>query len=102
MSEVICAISTPPGMGAIAVIRLSGEGSVALVDSLFQAASGKKLESCSTHTVHFGRITDGEELLDEVLVTLFRGSRSFTGEESAEISCHGSVYIQQRIMELLI
>jgi len=89
-------------MGAIAVIRLSGEGSVALVDSLFQAASGKKLESCSTHTVHFGRITDGEELLDEVLVTLFRGSRSFTGEESAEISCHGSVYIQQRIMELLI
>lgn len=102
MSEVICAISTPPGMGAIAVIRLSGEGSVALVDSIFQAASGKKLESLPSHTVHFGRISDGEELLDEVLVTLFRGSRSFTGEESVEISCHGSIYIQQRLMELLI
>ncbi len=102
MSEVICAISTPPGMGAIAVIRLSGEGSVALVDSIFQAASGKKLESQPSHTVHFGRISDAEELLDEVLVTLFRGSRSFTGEESVEISCHGSLYIQQRLMELLI
>ncbi len=102
MSEVICAISTPPGMGAIAVIRLSGEGSVALVDAIFQAASGKKLETEASHTVHFGRISDGKELLDEVLVTLFRGSRSFTGEESVEISCHGSVYIQQRIMELLI
>jgi tRNA modification GTPase len=89
-------------MGAIAVIRLSGEGSVALVDAIFQAASGKKLETEASHTVHFGRISDGKELLDEVLVTLFRGSRSFTGEESVEISCHGSVYIQQRIMELLI
>ncbi|KUK77024.1 MAG: tRNA modification GTPase MnmE, partial [Proteiniphilum acetatigenes] len=89
-------------MGAIAVIRLSGEGSVALVDSIFQAASGKKLESQPSHTVHFGRISDAEELLDEVLVTLFRGSRSFTGEESVEISCHGSLYIQQRLMELLI
>src|SRR5690554_1684230 len=102
MSEVICAISTPPGMGAIAVIRLSGEGSVALVDAIFHAASGKKLESEASHTVHFGRISDGKELLDEVLVTLFLDSRSFTGEESVEISCHGSVYIQQRIMELLI
>ncbi|NCC91590.1 MAG: tRNA uridine-5-carboxymethylaminomethyl(34) synthesis GTPase MnmE, partial [Spirochaetia bacterium] len=102
MSEVICAISTPPGMGAIAVIRLSGEGSVALVDAIFQAASGKKLETEASHTVHFGRISDGKELLDEVLVTLFLDSRSFTGEESVEISCHGSVYIQQRIMELLI
>ncbi|KUL06631.1 MAG: tRNA modification GTPase MnmE, partial [Proteiniphilum sp. 51_7] len=84
------------------MIRLSGEGSVALVDSIFQAASGKKLESQPSHTVHFGRISDAEELLDEVLVTLFRGSRSFTGEESVEISCHGSLYIQQRLMELLI
>ncbi|MDD4459342.1 MAG: tRNA uridine-5-carboxymethylaminomethyl(34) synthesis GTPase MnmE, partial [Proteiniphilum sp.] len=91
MSEVICAISTPPGMGAIAVIRLSGEGSIALVDSIFLAASGKKLETEPSHTLHFGRISDGKELLDEVLVTLFRGSRSFTGEESVEISCHGSV-----------
>ncbi len=102
MSDMICAISTPPGMGAIAVIRLSGEGSVSLVDAIFHASSGKKLGEAASHTVHFGRIIDGEELLDEVLVTLFRAPRSFTGEESVEISCHGSVYIQQRLMELLI
>lgn len=84
------------------MIRLSGEGSIALVDSIFLAASGKKLETEPSHTLHFGRISDGKELLDEVLVTLFRGSRSFTGEESVEISCHGSVYIQHRIMELLV
>ncbi len=68
MSDIICAISTPPGMGAIAVIRLSGEGSVALVESIFQAASGMRLESLPSHTVHLGRINDGDELLDEVLV----------------------------------
>ena len=89
-------------MGAIAVIRLSGKGSIALVDAIFHAASGKKMETEASHTVHFGRIIDGEVLLDEVLVTLFRGSRSFTGEESVEISCHGSLYVQQRVMELLI
>ncbi|MDD4158280.1 MAG: tRNA uridine-5-carboxymethylaminomethyl(34) synthesis GTPase MnmE, partial [Proteiniphilum sp.] len=70
MSDMICAISTPPGMGAIAVIRLSGEGSVSLVDAIFHASSGKKLGEAASHTVHFGRIIDGEELLDEVLVTL--------------------------------
>lgn len=102
MSEVICAISTPPGMGAIAVIRLSGEGSIALVDRIFMSPSGKKLSEAAANTVHFGQIFAGDELLDEVLVTVFRAPHSFTGEESVEISCHGSVYIQQRIMELLL
>jgi tRNA modification GTPase len=102
MSEVICAISTPPGTGAIAVIRLSGEGSIALVDRIFISSSGKKLSDVAANTVHFGQIFAGDELLDEVLVTVFRAPHSFTGEESVEISCHGSVYIQQRIMELLL
>lgn len=89
-------------MGAIAVIRLSGEGSIALTDSVFTSPSGRNLTEASANTVHFGQIHAGEELLDEVLVTIFHAPHSFTGEESVEISCHGSVYIQQRLMELLL
>ncbi len=100
--DIICAISTPPGMGAIAVIRLSGEGSCALTDRIFHSPSGRKLNQVAANTVHFGKIMAEDEVLDEVLVTVFHAPHSFTGEESVEISCHGSVYIQQRIMELLL
>ena len=89
-------------MGAIAIIRLSGEGSISLTDRVFFSPSGTKLTGVAANTVHFGQILAGEELLDEVLVTVFRAPHSFTGEESVEISCHGSVYIQQRLMELLL
>lgn len=102
IEDIICAISTPSGMGAIAVIRLSGEGSCALTDRIFHSPSGKKLSEAAANTVHFGRIMADDEVLDEVLVTVFRAPHSFTGEESVEISCHGSVYIQQRIMEQLL
>lgn len=102
MSEIICAISTPPGMGAIAVIRLSGEGSIALAERVYLSPSEKKLSSVAANSVHFGQLLAGDELIDEVLVTVFHAPHSFTGEESVEISCHGSVYIQQRIMELLL
>ena len=89
-------------MGAIAVIRLSGEGSAALTDLIFRSPSGKKLSEAAANTVHFGRILSDGEVLDEVLVTLFHAPHSFTGEESVEISCHGSLYIQQKMMELLL
>lgn len=89
-------------MGAISVIRLSGEGSISLIDKVFATPSGKKLTNAFANRVYFGGIHAGEELLDEVLVTIFRAPHSFTGEESVEISCHGSVYIQQRLMELLL
>lgn len=100
--DIICAISTPPGVGAIAVIRLSGEGCCELSDQIFRSPSGKKLCDISANTVCFGRIMDNDEVLDEVLVTVFRTPHSFTGEESVEISCHGSIYIQQKIVELLL
>src|SRR5690554_244362 len=100
--DIICAISTPPGMGAIAVIRLSGAGSIGLTDRAFCSPSGKKLSGAKPNTVHFGRIEWEGTLLDEVLVTVFHAPRSFTGEESVEISCHGSVYIQQKLVELLL
>lgn len=101
-SDIICAISTPPGMGAIAVIRLSGEGCIALVERIYKSPAGKQLQEATANTVHFGRIMEKGEIVDEVLVTIFHAPHSFTGEESVEIACHGSVYIQQRLLKLLI
>ena len=100
--DIICAISTPPGMGALAIIRLSGEGCISLTDKIFISPSDKKLTDTAPNTVHFGRVLDKEEILDEVLVTVFHAPHSFTGEESVEISCHGSVYIQQKLLELFL
>ncbi len=99
----ICAIATSPGMGAIATIRLSGEKALEIADSVFQSPkSGKKLVDQNPNTLHFGSISDGDELIDEVVVSVFRKPHSFTGEDVVEITCHGSVYIQQRILQLLI
>jgi len=99
----ICAIATSPGMGAIATIRLSGEKAIEIADSVFQSPkSEKKLADQQPNTLHFGSISDGNELIDEVIVSVFRSPHSFTGEDVIEITCHGSVYIQQRILQLLI
>ena len=99
---VICAIATAPGMGAIAVIRLSGKGCIEICDRIFVSPSHKKLVDVLPNTIHFGKIVNKEELIDEVLISVFHAPHSFTGENSIEISCHGSVYIQQRILQLLI
>ena len=101
-NDIICAISTAPGMGAIAIVRLSGKGCISLTDKVFTSPSGKKLIESNANRIHFGRITSNDEILDEVLVSVFHAPHSFTGEESVEISCHGSVYIQQKLVELLL
>ena len=101
--STICAIATSPGMGAIATIRLSGEKAQEIADSVFQSPKAdKKLANQNPNTLHFGSISDGDELIDEVVVAIFRAPHSFTGEDVVEITCHGSVYIQQRILQLLI
>lgn len=97
--SVIVALATPPGTSAIAVLRLSGAGCIALVNGVFR---GKDLSEQPSHTVHFGTIRDGSRTLDEVLVTLFRAPHSFTKEESVEISCHGSPYVVQEVLQLLL
>jgi tRNA modification GTPase len=97
--EVICALATPSGVGAIGVIRVSGLGAIALVNSVFK---GKNLEKAESHTVHFGTINAGDETIDEVLATVFKSPRSFTKEDSVEISCHGSDYIIRQILKVLI
>ena len=98
--ETICAISTPYGSGGIAVIRVSGEQSISIVDTLFQGRVS--LSEAKAGTVHFGRIQRENELLDEVLCSVFRAPHSFTGEDTVEIACHGSVYIQQTMLQWLL
>lgn len=97
-TETICALSTAPGMGAIAIVRVSGAKSFSIVESIFS----KTIADKPSHTAHFGKIEDGDEIIDEVLVTLFKNPASFTGEDSVEIACHGSVFIQKSILELLL
>ena len=100
--RTICAPATR-GTGAIAVIRVSGPDTYAIVEKLFRPATpGKILSEQPANTIHLGTIHDGEILIDEVLVSLFRALHSYTGEDAIEISCHGSPYIQQRILELLV
>lgn len=101
-NNIITAISTPAGIGGIAIIRLSGKGCIELVDEIFDAQGNKKLSEQHANTIHFGRIIRDGSILDEVLISVFRSPHSFTGEDVVEISCHGSVYIQQNILQLLI
>jgi tRNA modification GTPase len=102
LETTICALATP-GHGAISVIRVSGPGAIDIVETIFQPATeGKQLHDQAPNTIHFGTILSEGEVVDEVLVSLFKAPLSYTGEESVEISCHGSPYIQQKILELLV
>ena len=101
--STICAISTSPGVGAIAIIRLSGEDAITITDKNFKSPKeNKNLIEQKANTIHFGQIIFKDDVIDEVIVSLFKAPHSFTGENSVEISCHGSVYIQQKILEVLV
>ncbi|MCQ2203340.1 MAG: tRNA uridine-5-carboxymethylaminomethyl(34) synthesis GTPase MnmE [Bacteroidales bacterium] len=101
--ETICAVSTAPGMGAIAVLRVAGPQAIAVVDTLYRSPrEGKRLVDQKANTFHFGSIVDGSDVVDDVVVSLYRAPHSFTGEDMVEIACHGSVFIQQRILQLLV
>ncbi len=99
LNRNICALATPAGMGAIAIIRLSGEETPEIVGKIFAPAGGK---APLPYTMRFGAIKDGERLIDECMVVTFQGPHSYTGENSAEIYCHGSQYIVQEILKLLL
>ena len=101
--STICAISTPYGSGGIAVVRVSGTSAIAIVDKLFRGR--KSLTDAKAYTVHYGeivRVSDTTEVLDQVLVSVFRAPHSFTGEDVVEIACHGSMYIQQTLLQWLV
>ena len=95
------ALATPSGAGAIAVIRVSGPDAITVCSKLFRSVHNKELASQKTHTIHLGHIYDENKVLDEVLVSVFRNPNSYTGEDVIEISCHGSPFIQQEILQLL-
>ncbi|MDR2233282.1 MAG: tRNA uridine-5-carboxymethylaminomethyl(34) synthesis GTPase MnmE [Tannerella sp.] len=101
--DTICALSTPAGVGGIAVVRVSGQDSISIVDKIFVPhEKGKILNSQPARTVVYGYIYQNHEVLDDVLATVFRAPHSFTGEETVELSCHGSIYVQQQLLQLLI
>lgn len=99
----ICAISTPAGIGGIAVIRVSGKESIAICDRIFVPHKGSSpLKDTEGYVARYGKIMNADGILDEVVATVFRAPHSFTGEDTVEISCHGSLYIQQELLRLLI
>jgi len=100
--DTICAISTPPGNGAIAVIRLSGSNALTIAEKVFQPSKkGKILSNQKANTIHHGLIKEDDTIIDDVMVNIFRSPNSYTGEDVVEISCHGSLYIQKKTLEIL-
>lgn len=100
--ETIVALASPSGAGAIAVIRLSGNDALTIAEQVFQSVSGKSILKQKTHTIHLGHIVDNGKVFDQVLLSIFKNPHSYTGEDVVEISCHGSTYIQQQIIQLLL
>lgn len=101
--ETICAVSTAPGTGGVAIIRVSGIDAIAICNRIFSPAKkGENMLTQKANTLKYGSIVSGEEVVDEVLMAVYRAPHSFTGEDTVEINCHGSLYIQQQILQLLV
>ena len=100
--DTIVALASPSGAGAIAVIRISGKEALTIAAAVFQSVNGKEITKQRTHTLHLGHIVDDHKVIDQVLLSIFKGPNSYTGENTIEISCHGSTYIQQQIIQLLL
>lgn len=101
-TDNIIALASASGTGAIAVIRISGKDAIEIVDAKFKSVRNKKLQNQKTHTIHLGHIVDEDKIIDKVLTSIFKGPNSYTGENVVEISCHGSPYIQQQIVQLFL
>ena len=96
--DTIVALATPQGLGAIAVIRLSGKDAITIINTLFPS---KNLQQQATHTLHVGLLKHNDEILDEVVVSIYKTPKSYTGEDVVEISCHGSPFIQEKILKTI-
>ena len=101
-TDTIAAIATAMSSSGIGIIRISGEDAVTITEKIFHMKNGKKLSEMPTHTIHYGHICDGEEVIDEVMVLLMRGPKSYTREDTVEIDCHGGVYVMRRVLETVI
>ena len=101
-TDTIAAIATAMTSSGIGIVRISGDEAVSITDRIFEMKNQKKLEDMPTHTIHYGHIHDGDEVIDEVMVVLMRGPKSYTREDTVEIDCHGGVYVMKRILETVI
>ena len=103
METTIAAISTAMSASGIGIIRISGENAMDVISRIYRSKGGKKkIKEVPTHTIHYGYIYDGEELIDEVLVMIMHAPRTFTGEDTVEIDCHGGVYAMQRVLDTVL
>lgn len=100
--NTIVALATPSGAGAVSIIRMSGEKAISIAAEVFQSVSGKDITKQKTHTIHLGTIAEDGKIYDQVLLSIFKNPNSYTGENVIEISCHGSTFIQQQIIQLLL
>ena len=98
----IVAISSPSGMGAISLIRVSGEKALEKVNPFFKSKNGKSLLNIKSHSMMFGEFMNEDEVIDEVVVSFFDKDKSYTGQQTVEISCHGSTFIQKKILQTLL
>ncbi len=102
LNETIVALATPAGQGAIGIVRISGPDAFAVAEAVFRPVRGKKVREMKSHTIHLGNLMDGEMVLDEALLSIFKGPNSYTGEDSIEFSCHGSSFIRQQLIMLCL
>ena len=103
-SDTIAAIATAMSPSGIGIVRISGEEAFSILDQIYRSNTkqNKRLSECETHTIHYGYIYDGEEMVDEVLVMLMRGPKSFTAEDTVEINCHGGIFAMRRTLETVL
>ena len=101
-TDTIAAIATAMGNSGIGIVRISGENAVEIAEKVFRAPGKKKLSEAASHTIHYGYVYDGDETIDEVLLMLMRGPRSYTAEDTVEIDCHGGMLVTRRILETVL
>ena len=103
MSDTIAAIATAPGNSGIGIVRISGDDAISIADKIYRSPSGKlSLKDTESHTIHYGHIFDEKEAVDEVLVSIFRSPRSFTGENTVEINCHGGYFVTKKVLSTVL
>ena len=101
-TDTIAAIATAMTSAGIGIIRISGDDALTITDQIFKAKSGKKVTEMETHTLHYGFICDGDEVIDEVMLLIMKGPKSYTREDTVEIDCHGGVYVMKKILETVL
>ena len=101
-TDTIAAIATALGSGGISIVRISGDEALSIIDKIYRQEQFKRLSGEKSHTIHYGFIVDGEEIIDEVMVTIMRAPSTYTREDVAEINCHGGITVTRKILELVL